>query len=383
MVAGPDLCSEAALEPCLTTAVRCVAWQSSPYGYLTDIPAIPPATLTPYLINPVTLEVTLGSPVSGPSNDTFPIGPVFFDDSTSVLGFADTTTASLYAVTRSGLSLAVSGAQQSRAISAGPHDLCRIDSSHFVRRYNPNPNTGCRIEVLSISGSTISLVHTETISGVQNATVDPSGLPSPMSNGIRPFHYFNGILYCTGGATGGSSTLFGPAILAVPFTISGGAGGAITLSTRAKDAQNVGAGSGQKIGSTEQMLRSSSGFKVGFYDDGTHMHFDATGASVIWIDFDPVNHAAFEGDTETPFGNYLAPNVRFHPQGTPIDSGPAIVSQSGETFSFSTITPQFLCPGFGADLSGFCARHESNLGAQLITNPFAPDGRRLLRAFKW
>lgn len=390
LVGGSDPCSEGALSPVLFTpvsgAMRAISFQDTPYGFALSF--VGAGSLTPYLIDATTLEITVGAPTSGPySGSAGDIqGALVFDDSTMVFGHAVFAaghfTSDLHAITRSGLSVAVSGAQQSRATQAPPV-LCRIDSSHLVRVFNPVPNTGQVIEVLSVSGGAISLVHTETISGVQHATVDPSGLPSTMVNSVLPFHYNGaGTLYGFGSATGGSPTLFGPAILAVPFSIGGGIGGAITLTTRAKDAQNVsGVKLAAKIGSSECVLLSApTGYMIGFYDDGANMHFDSSGASSDWVSFGHINHNNGDADTETTQGNYLTNNVDELPQGNVVNSGPALVTQSGQTFGYSLITPQFLCAQFGTAISG--SRHGSNLGAQIIGSPFNP-GEFLLRAYKW
>lgn len=389
-IEGP--CSEAVLDPLLLTpgggaAMRLVSFQDTPYGFAFDFDTTP--SLTPYEIDAATLRIALGTPVSGPySGSASDIqSALVLDDSTMVFAHLSGATGTLHAISRSGLSISVSGAQQSVS-SLDTQSVCRIDATHFVRAYRVTGTFAITVQVFSVSGTTISLVHSDTFSASWNATVDPSGLPSPMGQEFFPFHYDgSGTLYSYGTGTPASPTLPHVAILATPFSIGGGIG-TIGLSTRAKDAQNISRLTNppsSKIGSTECALQSVTGLRIGFWDDGTNMHYDATGVSVDWIGATFINHLDESADTATTQGNYLTEEVVQLPQGTMINAGPALVTQSGQTFGYSLITPRFLCPQFGTDLdvgSG-SARHGSNLGAMLIANPFVGDGRYLIRAYSW
>lgn len=372
LVGAFDVCSEAYLEAHYSSPFTygCVSFEDSPYGFTNDIAAAP--TLIPYLIDATTLQIEYRpdlavSMASGALSGAL----IGMDDSTIVTG--DATNASLYVVSRSGIDIAVSGAQQVATISGfGGATVARIDSSHFVRAYAVTG--GWTLEVLSVSGSTISLVHTEIIAGLQTATVDPSGLPSPMSNSFLPFHYDGaGTLYAYGSSVG-STTLTGPAILALPFSIGGGIGGAITLTTRAKDAQNINFGGTPpaKSGSSECLLLASTGYQFPFYDDGTNMHYGTL--TSVGISFNMLGDG---GDLDTPQGDYLTGNVVEFPPGTTVNSGPALVSQSGVSLSYAPITPVFQCPQFESEpLDG--QRHGSNLGAMVVG-----AGPGILVAYKW
>lgn len=368
LVGSADKCSSAYLEAHYLTPFTygCVSFDNSPYGFTLDNSG---TILIPYLIDEPTLNIEYRPDLAVTAGAVLDGALIGMDDSTIVYG--DATNETLYVISRSGMSLSVSGAQQGVTLSGfGFAAVTRIDSSHFVRAYSGS--TGWVLQVFSVSGSTISLVHTETITGPQTATVDPSGLPSTMSNGFLPFHYNGaGTLYAYGSSTGGSPTLFGPAILAMPFSIGSGIGGAITLATRAIDAQNILAGGTPvaKNASSECMLNSSSGYLFPFYDDGTHMHYDTSEG----ITFGMIGDG---GDLDTPYGDYLTGEVFEFPLGTPVGL-PAIVSQSGTTVSYTPITPVFQCPQFASEpLRG--QRHGSNLGAMVVG-----AGPGILVAYKW
>lgn len=362
-----DACSAGALEPLISDGFGCAAFRDSPYGF--TYTNADPATLTPYLIDPATLaieyrpDLAIVAPLSGDL--------VGLDDSTIIT--AETGNLTLYVITRSGITISVSGGQQTVATALGSANVCRIDSSHFTRVYNPpSPNdNNTVIETFSVSGSTISLIHTDTIVNPAPAVShDPGGAPVALAaSQFFPFHYNAGTLYSF-------STGY---VLATPYTTGGGIGGTVGPSTRAADAPNISLGiivPAKKIGSSECLLLGVVG-EVPFYDDGANMHFDDSGLVFPAIEFNQIGGP----DEASSWGDYLTGNVLQFPSGTTDNSGPALVSQSGQTLGYSTISPQFLCPALGTNLFG--TRHLSNLGAQMIDNPFDVDGRRLLRAYKW
>lgn len=391
LVGGLDPCSADALASLIRSETFAWSFWDSPYGFLvsqTVADGSTSVTLTPYVVDPLTLEITVGSTISHPMSN----GPVAtLDDSTVILeSYVVPTTfgapwqASLYVLKRSGLSLSVSGAQQVLTSIQSPPSLLRLDSTHFLRTWVPSPATGQRVDVFSVSGSTISLVHSELSVGTQTATVDGGahdGSPSPMSNRFFPLHYDGaGTLYGFGSATGGSPTLFGPCVLAIPFSYAGGIGGGFTLATRARDAQNVAGPLGAIEGTNLILLLSSSGYTMGFYDDGVHMHFPGglTSDSTKWIAGQMINH----GTVEQSFPDYIAGSIEDSPGGPVYEPGRAV--QSGDEFTVSTFTPLFLCPP--SPILFPATRHQSNLGVVWSPppDPFGSGfGLRLLRAFKW
>lgn len=378
LVGYPDPCSEGALADNISIYAQvCVSFQDSPYGLTYDFPGL--TTMIPYLIDPVTLKIEYRPDLAISALDR---PAIVLDDSTMIIEHRASNVSSFYVVTRSGIAISVSGAQASVTVApTGSVSYCRADSSHIVRAYTPpfglgNPTRV--VETYSVSGGTVSLVSSDTIIVNPIVTNDPGPTPPTVTLSVDffPFHYDgSGTLYWYGRTQGFPGF---QRICASPYTPGGGIG-TLGLSTRAKDAQSLLAALlwGAKIGTNECLLKATGSAAVPFYDDGTNMHF--TTSSSTWGTFQPLDHNT-ENDQETTQGDYLTDDVAELPPGTPVGSGPALVSQSGLSLSYTPIAPIFRCPQFGTGITDG-VRHGSNLGAQIITNPFGAGG--LLRAFRW
>lgn len=402
---GPNPCSDAAIAAVSGPfAFYNQSFENSPYGFTFDLPAGGAAmTLIPYHIDAATLEIEYRPDlaVSQPSavnRWTLSDSTIIFDQSGPTTGTSprETFPHSLYAITRSGIAIAVSGPQQTKAVSARfsfPF-LCRIDDTHFVRTYVDAPPLagpfahGTVVETFSVSGGVISLVHTDTlpITPIHPTFDPPSIAPPPYNvmgfNDFYPFHYSgSGTLYAYMLYQGDP---FGPrrGIAAVPYSI-GGWIGTIGSSTRViSSSAGVASVYAAKTGSSEcVILRAAGGTRLPFYDDGTHMHEGAISQpSFVHIDHDSADPLP----SDTMQGNYLASSF------TPIGGSPefcAIVEQSGLSLTRTLITPIFRCQDLVASLIGvnriFGCRHGPNLGALVVNSFAAPDSIGTLFAYQW
>lgn len=410
IVGGPDVCSEAYQLAHYSTpgGYGIVGFENSPYG-LTYNPFLTPSPpqFVPYLIDPATLDVELRPDlaVAMPIGDNASYPDLVLDDSTMIIHVIRTTptfSASLCVVTRSGINIAVSGEQHSVAWSnATP--LCRIDDTHFVRWYRPItpaiPGTSL-LQTFSVSGGTITLIHTDTIGPNTSslATQDPTGAPVGFDwSNIAPFHYDgSGMLYCYTEA----GTFGNVSIIAGAYSIGGGFGAGLGGTTGHQSPNRVlevGNGSFNhgpgKVGSSECIVGVQNGELSVFYDDGTHLHAPGivSGAStpppadaLFDIGAAFINHNGNLANGDTTLGDYLAAEV-FDPLAEATGL-PMLVSQSGVTLTYTPIAPVFRCPADGLSgpapisigYNGGGARHGSNLGAILIGG----QGGVLL-AYKW
>lgn len=382
MVGAPDPCAEQIESP---YAARPIAFRVSPYGVSHDFDAT--RSFVPYLIDAVTLEIEWREDlIIGPFSNALGLAAVL-DNSTMVWHEVGPPSGGSYTsrfrvLTRSGVTIALSGEQQSVATSLPEATVIRLDSSHFLRRYNVPTTEDVVVQVFSVSGSTISLdASTTYATGNYTVTRDGGEAGTPtllIAPTLFPFHWDGAsLLYCFGFGAGVGGF---PRIHAVPFSL----GGSITApdtSWRSRDAQNTGSMPVGKIGSNEVLLSSTSvgGAVMGFYDDGGEMHYDPVNSSA-WI----VVNGFAELDRETGYGDYLTPNVLEDPAGTPVAGDPpALVSQSGTSLAYSPITVGVLCPAVtGLAIAGTQGptRHDVTLGA---VSELLGGGDYRLWAFRW
>lgn len=406
---GPVPCSEGTTRKYVSESEFPVAFMDSPYGFTTGY--LGGSTLIPYLIDEPTLEIeyrpdlAIADPEASSSRNSNSRDPCVMDDSTMVFQGTPTVGTSpnfnipLYVLTRSGLAVSLSGPQQSVSTGSVAMSVVRVDATHIVvtgelPRTTPGFPVGLRIRTLSVSGGTLSLVSTTTIT-TNPVVSDDAGGPNRAIHPfqIYPIHYSGGLLYAFTFATPSGAA----AIVAIPYTPGGGiTGGTIGLSTRCRVA---GFASGSviaaaTIGSSECVLYTTTGYRAGFYDDGSDMiapglTLSSPAARAYWTSMGYIGYQGiFEGTRAQPFGNFLTPGGLTDVDDSGSLIGPSIMTQSGATLSFSPVTLEFLCPQFGTDLVQTSARHGANLGAQMIRDPYDLDPfvspfNNLLRAYRW
>lgn len=377
IVGSHDPCANAVFSH---EAASPTAFIDSPYGIARGFHA-DPTPFVPYRIDPVTLQIEWREDlaVSGYArwnlyamSDTMMLAT----DNDDPFAHGAPFTLSLVALTRSGIALTASGGQQAVTSPSPSQWICRIDATHFTRSYNPN-NFSMQVDVMSVSGGTISLVTTSNLITGYNVTRDPApyestAQPVTISPIMYPFHYNAGTLYCFGNGSGFAGT---DRIHAVPFTIGGGIAVPLGLSTRSQDAQNISRviGLPTKVGSSEFIGHVGGG--IGGFYDGPPMHMNQGAYPTGYLQ-------ANVFDVDNVHGSYLG-YVTQNPLGTPVTPFPALISQSGNSLSVSPITPVFCCPAIsGTNINGYITtRHQANLGA--TTNNYAGADLWNLSAFKW
>lgn len=382
MVGGPNPCADQ-IES--VYAAEPQAFRLSPYGIagfgFTD-------GYAPYLIDPATLEIEHRPDLAigpFPSTDGQLNFACALDDSTMVfhvVGTGGTRTSRLRVLTRSGITIAMSAEQQSVVVNLGA-SVIMLDSTHILRRYETPPGVGFGsnvvVEVMSVSGGSLSVVASTTYAA-NNYTVsrdggEAGGATVLIGSSLFPFHWNgSGTLYCYGFAAGSG----GPRrIHAVPCSL----GGSVTapgLSWRSRDAQGTGGSMiVGKLGSSECVLSGQSGGAMGFYDDGSQMHYNATG-----VGSDMITAAlGAEPNNESSWGDYLSPLMQEYPRGTPVPGTPdALVFQSGTALSYTPIEAIVRCfEVTGSDI-GSPTRHDTALGAE---SDHLGAGIYRLHAFRW
>jgi hypothetical protein len=377
IVGGPNPC---AIQIESVYAGRPIAFRASPYGVSHDFGK----SFVPYLIDPATLEIEWREDLLiGPFSNALGLAAIL-DDSTMVwheVGppSGGSYTSRLRVLTRSGITIAMSGEQQSVATFLPSATVIRLDSSHILRRYNDGSNATV-VEVLSVSGSTISLDASTTYGpGTQTVSRDGGEAGSAtvtIDSALFPFHYDgSGTLYAFGAASGFAGL---PRIHAIPFSLGGSIASPDT-SWRSRDAQNVGSMQVAKIGNSECLLAGTPGV-MGFYDDGSEMHY-LPAMSSTWI----VADGFAEQDGETSFGDYPTPDVLEDPPGTDVsDALGDLVGQSGTSLSYAPIAVIVKCPAItGLNFSGAHGptRHDTALGA--VSDLLEDAVTYRLWAFRW
>lgn len=373
--------------PCATQiesiyAATPAAFRSSPYGvtYMFDAVA-PDLNIVPYLIDPATLEIEFRDDLKIALSNNLGLVATL-DDSTMVWHEVTGTgpyTSDLRVLTRSGITIAMSGAQQSVSMSRSDASVIRLDSTHFLREYEDATTGDTVVQVFSVSGSTISLAasanyaagpYTVTRDGGEAGTATLT-----IAARIAPFHWDgSATLYCSGFDQTGLLAR----IHAAPFT-TGGSISAPGLSWRSRDGSNASPTFHGKEGGSECLLRRVVNEIMGFYDDGSQMHYLPSTLSTHLS-------AVLSNDTAgaNAFGDYLSPAVLADPPGTPVSgTPPAIVSQSGTSLSWSPIDVAVRCyetTGLEIDGTTGPTRHDTALGAVSQTQG---AGIYRLWAFKW
>lgn len=413
-----DKCSEGATRANVVEDVIVVSFMDSLYGFASSFVG-GPTIIIPYLVDEATLEIDVRPDLAiddpnPPGTNSASRSPCVMDDSTMVLTGNPVNTVpslsydqSLYVLTRSGLSLSISGPQATISTGSVVTTVTYLDSTHVVvmdevPRTSPGFFIGNRWRTFEVSGGGLSLLSTHdftldvTIPGSFIVTDDAGGAPFGIDRrSLYPFQYHAGVLYVyTFSAPAGAL-----AIIAVPFTPSGGmTGSAIGLTTRGLRVHQGSAATiaAAKTDSSECILYSTGdGGRATFYDDGSHMH--APGLTLPSPDYEPYHSSMsyigyqglFEASRQMPFGDYLTAGglTNLYDSGSTI--GPSLVTQSGNDLSAAPISAVFSCPVFGTDVGQqLAARHTSNVAVQSIPDPFDfdffdPPFNRLIRAFKW
>lgn len=365
----------------------CQSFEDSPYGLVAQGGLAP--SITAYLIDEATLDIETGTPITPPTGSSGGLGGIVLDDETILFESDSGGNSQWYSINRSGLSLSIDGPQVS-VPSVGPQGACRIDSTHFAYAYGaPGPGTiPVTVRFCSVSGGAISVDSSVTILP-PNATATDQDTGAPVALDFQffaPFHYDSstGLLYFF--TRGGF--LDPTYVVAAPYTTGGGIGGPLSPTVRAFHVPGLRGNdtAAAMIGASECVLFNATGRRVPFYDDGTHMQcpserFSPTPDASYRSTILPITHHGQDGsDNEGTWGDYLIAGGEAV-EGSGVDLGPCIATQSGVDLNYTPITPQFQCPEFGTEIGSISdgARHGSNLGA--VCTDVSGDG--LLRAFKW